>query len=673
MISFWKNLSVSYKLVAVIAPLVLIIALSSVNSNRNIKLIAAYGDAGDKYALMGSQFLQRSIDHLLWVQTLTLHLALDQKGRVNLQTDPAQCAFGKWFRGSGREQAEALLPALAGVFTAIDRPHKELHQSAIAINQALEAGNNAEAHKIMENKTLPALKTVVEQLTHGYTLMSCEIEEVQEDTRKKVEETLNFNRIALVVGAGVAFLCILALLEAILSPLNRLRDYANACTAGKKVELHLQRRDAFGTLGQAMSQLMSKLGAQMAFSQGVLNGLPVATAVFDRNNKLTFCNTVMIDLLQHSGKPEEHYGKSSGTFMFNDAHKKTAAFLALESMQPQSLATEILTMQGNRRFVLAQGAPLFDDDGTLNGALSVWADTTDMHNKEVEISNARDAMLRVAASAQKVAEVVASASEELSTTIEQASHGAGIQKDRVHATAVAMNQMNSSIAEITNNAGNASNIANQASGKAQEGAGLVQNVVNAMQELAGKALAVQESMGALENQADGVGHVIDVISDIADQTNLLALNAAIEAARAGEAGRGFAVVADEVRKLAEKTMTATGQVGKVIQNIQQGARSNAVSVVNVVKDIEGAVQLTGASGEVLTQIVGLVDSVSHRIQGIATASTQQASACEDITGALENVANVASETTRAMADANTATRELAEQATKLHELVSTLK
>lgn len=670
---FWKNLSVRLKLAIAMAPLVAIIAFSSLNSNHCIEEIVEYNDTGDVYAALGSRLLQRSVDHLRWAQKLTIHLALDKPGLTDLQADPTQCAFGKWYASQDRKNTEKTIPALQPILATIAEPHVTLHKSALSINAALEKQDSALARKIMETETVPALNAVLGQLTKGTELLQSEIVAVQRISKEKQKELIRFNLVVLVGSILVALLCVLALLEAILTPLGKLQTYAKACTRGEKATLILRRRDAFGELGDAMVALMQKLGAQMAFSQGVLNGLPIATAVFDRDNKLTYANSVMIDLLEHTGSPEKYYGQTSGTFMFNESGKRTAAVMALETRSQQALATEMNTMKGNSKFILAQAAPLLDENEQLTGALSIWVDTTDMHNKEVQISAAREAMLRVAISAQKVAEVVASASDELSATIEQAARGAEMQRDQVTATSAAMVQMNASVTGIHHSADNVSEIATQAASKAREGSTLVQDVIKAMHELASKATLVQESMGNLEQQADGVGRVINVISDIADQTNLLALNAAIEAARAGEAGRGFAVVADEVRKLAEKTMSATSEVVEVIQNIQKGARANAQSVVDVVKGIDGTVVLTGASGEALTQIVTLVDSVALDIHGIVAASNQQAASCEEITSAMQSVANVADESSCAAVQAAESTSSLAEQAGKLQELINSLK
>ena len=164
-----------------------------------------------------------------------------------------------------------------------------------------------------------------------------------------------------------------------------------------------------------------------------------------------------------------------------------------------------------------------------------------------------------------------------------------------------------------------------------------------------------------------------VISDIADQTNLLALNAAIEAARAGEAGRGFAVVADEVRKLAEKTMASTTDVGHAFKAIQDSAAKSMDQVDLTVGNIEKATELAIRSGDALREIVGMVDDTADQVRGIAAASEQQSASSEEINKSIMQVNTIAGETASAMQEAARAVSELAEQAQVLTGLIRELK
>jgi len=296
----------------------------------------------------------------------------------------------------------------------------------------------------------------------------------------------------------------------------------------------------------------------------------------------------------------------------------------------------------------------------------------DEATKKAEQAKA-EGMLQAAQQLESVVEIVTSASEQLSAQIEQSSRGADEQAHRIGETATSMEEMNATVLEVAKNASSAASTADQAKVKAEEGAKVVSQVVHGIEEVQQQSQEMKQDMGNLGKQAEGIGQILNVISDIADQTNLLALNAAIEAARAGEAGRGFAVVADEVRKLAEKTMTATKEVGDAIRGIQNGTKKNIENVERSGKTIEDVTKLANTSGESLRQIVSLAETTTDQVRSIATASEQQSSASEEINRSLEDVNRVSSETTDAMRQSSQAVGELANQAQVLKRLIDEMK
>ncbi len=281
--------------------------------------------------------------------------------------------------------------------------------------------------------------------------------------------------------------------------------------------------------------------------------------------------------------------------------------------------------------------------------------------------------LDAAAQIEDVVGTVTSASEQLARQIDQSRIGADEQRQLAGETATAMEEMNATVLEVARNASEAADGTHSAREKAQDGASVVRQVIEAIGAVQERATALKTNMGDLGQQADGIGTIINVISDIADQTNLLALNAAIEAARAGEAGRGFAVVADEVRKLAEKTMTATREVGEAIRSIQSGARSSIEGVEDASKAVDQATELAGRSGDVLEEIVSIVESSADQVRSIATASEQQSAASEEINRAVENINRISGDTAEAMEEATRAVSELAGEAERLSRLVDDLK
>ena len=233
--------------------------------------------------------------------------------------------------------------------------------------------------------------------------------------------------------------------------------------------------------------------------------------------------------------------------------------------------------------------------------------------------------------------------------------------------------MNATVLEVARNASEAAGTSAKARTKAMEGSKIVEAVISHMGKVNSNAHQALEDMGSLGKQAESIGQILNVISDIADQTNLLALNAAIEAARAGEAGRGFAVVADEVRKLAEKTMTATKEVGEAIHNIQDGTRKNYDNVAQAVSAIEEATTLAGQSGKTLEEIVTFVDVTADQVRSIATASEQQSSTSEEINRTIEEVSTISSENAEGMRQSAKAVEELANQSRALSNLIEELQ
>ncbi len=185
--------------------------------------------------------------------------------------------------------------------------------------------------------------------------------------------------------------------------------------------------------------------------------------------------------------------------------------------------------------------------------------------------------------------------------------------------------------------------------------------------------SLNENMRKLEEQARDIGAIISVINDIADQTNLLALNAAIEAARAGEAGRGFAVVADEVRKLAEKTMQATQEVSSSIGAIQKVADTNLASMGKVFSNIETADSLSLRSGEMLRDIVQGAENSAAQITGIAAAAEQQSATSEEINGVIVSISKITQRTADNARDFSSALHSLDQRIGELNTIVTDLK
>jgi methyl-accepting chemotaxis protein len=285
----------------------------------------------------------------------------------------------------------------------------------------------------------------------------------------------------------------------------------------------------------------------------------------------------------------------------------------------------------------------------------------------------REGMLEAAEQLGSIVARLSSSSEELSSQADEINKGTDNQKRRISETATAMEEMTATVLEVARNAADSAENADQARQEALKGADVVDRSIKAINTVHELALQLKHDMDQLGHQAEAIGQIMNVINDIADQTNLLALNAAIEAARAGEAGRGFAVVADEVRKLAEKTMSATKDVGASIAAIQQAARSNTQGMDKAVAAVQEATDLANASGESLRQIVSLSDSTADKVRSIATASEEQSAASEEINRTIEEINTIAAATAESMSQSSIALQDLSQQAGELQSLIERMQ
>jgi methyl-accepting chemotaxis protein len=284
-----------------------------------------------------------------------------------------------------------------------------------------------------------------------------------------------------------------------------------------------------------------------------------------------------------------------------------------------------------------------------------------------------DGMLQASIQLESVVQGISVVSTQLAKQIDMTTEDMAVQERRTAEAATAMEQMNATVLEVARSASNAAQQSALAKAKALEGQGVVSKSVSAIGQVNKMTAELEQDMTSLGEQARSISGIMGVISDIADQTNLLALNAAIEAARAGEAGRGFAVVADEVRKLAEKTMTATKEVGDSIRAIQDGTTSNVNRVKSAAEATKNAATLAEQSGESLVEIVALVDETTGQVQSIAAASEEQSASSEEINRIVEEVSRITASTATGMRGSSQGVTELAERSRELEALINSFR
>jgi len=270
----------------------------------------------------------------------------------------------------------------------------------------------------------------------------------------------------------------------------------------------------------------------------------------------------------------------------------------------------------------------------------------------------------------KVTETISTSTERLSASSIQIASNSEEQSSQTAQAATAMEELSASFVEVAQNTTNAAQSSKDSADLAIQGGNVVSEAIEGMNKIAQSVNESAQTIEALGIRSDQIGEIIKVINDIASQTNLLALNAAIEAARAGEQGRGFAVVADEVRKLAERTTDATNEIGEMIKGFQDDTQRAVDSMQAGTREVQAGVELSNHAGASLHQIVESAQNVTDMVQQIASAVEEQSSTGEVVAANVEAVARLTQQTTVNVHESSKATQDLNNLTTELETLLS---
>jgi methyl-accepting chemotaxis protein len=323
-----------------------------------------------------------------------------------------------------------------------------------------------------------------------------------------------------------------------------------------------------------------------------------------------------------------------------------------------------LQLGGDPNYVAEIARKVADGDLSLNvivhgGAQSVLGSMREM------VNNLRQIVGQVTQSA----ETIATASNQLHSSAEQIATGAEEVANQATTIATAGEEMSATSGDIAQNCQMAAEGGLRASQAAQDGTEVVNVTVQVMSRIAERVSATAQTIRNLGERSDQIGNIIGTIEDIADQTNLLALNAAIEAARAGEQGRGFAVVADEVRALAERTTRATREIGEMIKTIQSETKGAVTAMEQGVREVETGTGEAARSGTALQQILEQINDVTMQVNQIATAAEEQTATTSEISSNMMQITDVVQTTAREAEESALASGQLARQADELKLLV----
>ncbi|MBG0790702.1 MAG: methyl-accepting chemotaxis protein [Desulfovibrionaceae bacterium] len=480
-------------------------------------------------------------------------------------------------------------------------------------------------------------------------------------------------------SAGISVIGVIALLAAliifmrlsVIKPITSIAATAEEVAGGDlDAQFHVKGQDEMANLAGYLTSMVDQIKNQLQYNQSVLSGIVVPLFVTDASMRFQFINPPLQRIL---GVAEEDVKGQivADVFACDDDDARTCeADKVMVTGEPVTGRFHFDRKDGVTFPLLFEASPLKNAEGECVGVICVLIDLTREEEDRKNIELQRQSLLEVANEVTEVATKLNEASDKLSSQMDQLASGVDTTADQTGQVATAMEEMNATVLEVAKNASETAEASSRANKVAADGGVVVGKTVDEINAVASTTENLAEALSALSSRAENIGQVMAVINDIADQTNLLALNAAIEAARAGEAGRGFAVVADEVRKLAEKTMDATKEVEGAISLIQQ-------STSDVVKEMDTArervVKTSGMAqeaGGVLEEIVNHSNSIADMVNGIATAAEEQSSTSDEINTRVTQINNLSQEVLAGINESNRGIQVVSAMAQNLAELVA---
>ncbi|MEO5334284.1 MAG: methyl-accepting chemotaxis protein [Magnetococcus sp. YQC-5] len=623
----WNNLSLGKKILTGIGIVLLLLVGVSGWSLKGISQMVDDGFEVVSGNKLRGEILQREVDHLNWANRVSTFINDEKISEIGVQLDHTQCAFGKWFYGDGRQQAEVLVPNLKPVLASVEEPHKQLHGSAQKINQVFKRAD-------------PRLPEFLAQREVDHLVWSGKVQDSILLGHKDLAVQLDPTKCGLgkfMYGdEGKKMRASDADLSRMLDEIEP--DHRKLHLEGEAIKTALQAgnfEEASRHYQEQVVPVLAKVRAILAKMQERarvnLAGKSQAEKIFSEETQVH-----LVAVKQHFHDMNEITQKhilSESQMVTNAVQVRSVVIgIALFAIVFGLLLTLLITRSITKPLLISLDFAEKVATGDLSASCECDTGRKDEAGRLSLALNDMVARLRsVVEEVNGAADNVATGSRELSDNAQNLSQGATEQAASIEETSSAMEEMASNIQQNTDNAQTTEKIASQAARDALEGGKSVGQAVEAMKEIAKK---------------------ISIIEEIARQTNLLALNAAIEAARAGEHGKGFAVVAAEVRKLAERSQTAAGEIGHLSAS---------------------SVEVAEKTGQIMNKLVPDIQRTAELVQEIATASVEQNQGASQVNIAIQQLDQVIQRNAGASEEMAATADELSGQASRLQEIMEFFK